>query len=381
MNRTSLWAGVGLAAAIAISGCSKNQSVVEASTVPPAVQVETVQDSNVISVQRPERFSLVTATARAMIGQLGANGVVAPDVSRTVPVLALSSGRVQDVRVRLGDDVQQGQLLLTFSSPDMSQAISDYKKFQTDEKLAKTQYERAQLLFSHGALAQKDLEIAEDAYAKAKVDTQAAAERIRILGGDPQNPSTLIEVRAPVSGTVIEQNVTTAAGVRSLDNSPNLFTIANLSSVWVVCDVYENDLSRVHMDDRAEITLNAYPNRRFQGRVTNISKLLDPATRTAKIRIELPNESGILRPNMFATVSFLTQGSQMATVIPSSAILRLRDRDWVFIKVGDGKFRRTEVQAGPVNTDGTQQVLSGLRAGDSVVSEALLFDRESQNQQ
>ena len=181
---------------------------------------------------------------------------------------------------------------MTINSSDMSQAFSDYKKFQADEALAKTQSERAQLLFSHGALAQKDLEVAAETYDKAKVDTQTALDHVRILGGDPQHPSSVIDVRAPVSGTIVEQNVTAAAGVKSLDNSPNLFTIADLSQVWVICDVYENDLAQVHVGDRAQIELNAYPDRKFSGRITNIGKLLDPKTRSAKVRIELSNEHG-----------------------------------------------------------------------------------------
>jgi membrane fusion protein, heavy metal efflux system len=314
------------------------------------------------------------------VSELIANGSIAPDVSRTVPVNALTSGRVVEVRARLGDDVQQGQLLLTINSSDMSQAFSDLKKFQADEALTKTQFDRAQLLFSHGALAQKDLDVAEETYSKAKVDAQAAMDRIRILGGDPQRPSSVIEVHAPISGTIVEQNVTTAAGVKSLDNSPNLFTIADLSQVWVVCDVYENDLAQVHVGDRAQIELNAYPGRKFAGRIANIGKLLDPNTRAAKIRIELANERGNLRPNMFATVHFQSQGADMRTVIPASAVLRLQDRDWVFVKTDGNQFRRLEVHAGPINGDGTEQVFSGLHVGQQVVREALLFDREAKKE-
>jgi cobalt-zinc-cadmium efflux system membrane fusion protein len=285
---------------------------------------------------------------------------------------------VVEVKARLGDDVQKGQMLLTMTSPEMSQAFADYQKFKADAALAKTQLERAQLLYSHGATAQKDLELAEDTFNKANIDTQTAEEHIRLLGGDPQRVSPLIEIHAPVSGTITEQNVTSAAGVKSLDNSPNLFTIADLSNVWILCDVYENDLGRVHIGDRAEIELNAYPDRRLAGRVTNISKLLDPNTRAAKVRIELSNEAGDLRPNMFATVHFVSRGVETRTVIPSSALLRLQDRDWVYVKLNGRQFRRTEVQAGPVNADKTQQILTGLRPGDQVVTTALMFDREVQ---
>ena len=361
----------------ALSGCSR-EPVNGAPAVAPATTVESVPDRNVVTVTNPERFSLAQAVARHESDQILANGIVAADVSRSYAVNALSSGRVVDVRARLGDDVQKGQLLLTMTSPDMSQAFADYQKFEADAALAKAQLDRTKLLYSHGATPQKDLEVAEDTCNKANVDTKTAEERIRLFGGDPQHISPLIEIHAPVSGTIIEQNVTSAAGVKSLDNAPNLFTIADLSNVWILCDVYENDLARVHLGDRAEIELNAYPNRRLAGRVTNISKLLDPNTRAAKVRIELPNETGILRPNMFATIHFVSQGTEARTVIPSSAVLRLQDRDWVFIKLNDQRFRRTEVEAGPVNPDKTQQILGGLRPGDQVVTNALMFDREVQ---
>ena len=367
-----------LAAAAGLAGCGEKVSAV--SNVAPAVQVEQAPDPNLITVDKPERFQVATAATRAEVSELLANGSVTPDVSRTVPVNALTSGRVVEVRARLGDDVKQGQLLLTINSSDMSQAFSDLKKFQADEALAKTQSERADLLFSKGALAKKDLEVAQAAHTKAKVDTQTALDRIRILGGDPDRPSSLIEVKAPIAGTIIEQNVTPSAGVKSLDNSPNLFTIADLSQVWVVCDIYENDLGQVHVGDRAQIELNAFPGRKFSGRVSNIGKLLDPTTRSAKVRIELANGAGMLRSNMFATVHFVSQGSQMRTVVPSSAVLRLQDRDWVFVKIGGAQFRRTEVHAGAVNSDGSEQVMSGLRAGQQVAQDALLFDRESKKE-
>jgi len=361
----------------ALSGCSR-EPVNAASNEAPSPKVETVPDRNVVTVANPERFAVVQAVARHESDQILANGIVAADVSRSYAVNSLTSGRVVEVKARLGDDVQKGQLLLTMTSPDMSQAMSDFQKFRAAATLAKTQLDRAQLLYSHGATAQKDLEVAEDTYKKANIDTKTAEERIQLLGGDPQNPSPSIEIHAPVSGTIIEQNVTSSAGVKSLDNSPNLFTIADLSHVWILCDVYENDLARVHLGDRAEIELNAYPNRRLAGRVTNISRLLDPNTRAAKVRIELPNEAGILRPNMFATAHFVSQGMATRTVIPSTAVLRLQDRDWVFVKLNDQRFRRTEVQAGPVDADRTQQILSGLRPGDQVVTNALMFDREVQ---
>jgi membrane fusion protein, heavy metal efflux system len=360
-----------------LSGCSK-EKVTAASDTAPAAAVEPVADRSIVTVANAERFSLAPALARGESDQILATGSVAADVSRSYTVNSLSSGRVVEVKARLGDDVQKGQLLLTMTSPDMSQAFADFQKSQTAAALAKSQLDRERVLLDHGAAPQKDVDVAEDTYNRAIIDTKAAEERIRLLGGDPARPSSLIEIHAPVSGTIVEQNVTSAAGVKSLDNSPNLFTIADLSNVWILCDVYENDLAHIHLGDRAEIELNAYPGRRLTGRVANISKLLDPNTRSVKVRIELPNPDGRLRPNMFANVRFVAQGAATRTVIPSSSVLRLQDRDWVFVKLDGQRFRRTEVEAGPVNADKTQQILSGLRPGDQVVTNALMFDREVQ---
>ena len=164
------------------------------------------------------------------------------------------------------------------------------------------------------------------------------------MGADLNNPSPLVSIRAPISGSIVEQNVTGGTGVRSLDNSPNLFTIADLSEVWVLCDVYENDLHRVRLGDPAEVRLNAFPDRVFTGRVGNISTVLDPSTRTAKVRLELANPGGLMRTGMFATATFRSRTEQMRPMVPTTAILRLHDKDWVFVPLGGNRFRRLEVR-------------------------------------
>jgi cobalt-zinc-cadmium efflux system membrane fusion protein len=352
------------------TGCSREKRVSAAATV----TVENAPDPTLVTVNHPEEFPLYAVETRRTPNELQVNCVVTPDVSRSVPVSSLSGGRVVEILARLGDDVTQGQLLLRINSPDLSQAISDYKKFQADEALARKALERSQALYSHGAIAEKDLETAQDTEQKAKVDVATAADRIRLLGGKLDNLSSIFDVFAPVSGTIVEQNVTAAAGVKSLDNSPNLFTIADLSHVWVLCDVYENNLAEVHLDDFADVLLSAYPNHPLKGRVGNISRVLDPNTRTAKVRLELSNSSGILRPGMFATATFTSQGDETRMVVPTSAILRLHDKDWVFRADGSpGHYKRTEIHAGPVEKDGSQLVLGGLQPGDQVVKNALQF--------
>ena len=355
-------------AVLALSGCRSKTEVADKGQS----KVEAAADASIVEVEHPERFELIQAVEDKLFDELQVNGAVAPDVSRNVPVNALISGRVIDVRARLYDDVQKGQMLLRMISPDLSQAVSDYRKFQADEVLARRQLERSQLLLEHGAAAEKDVQTAEDAAAKAKVDVQNAHDRIQILGGDPDHLSQTVDIVAPVSGTIVEQNVTAASGVKSPDNSPNLFTIADLSRVWVLCDVYENNLGQVRVGDAAEVKLNAYPDKKFSGRVGNIANVLDPATRTAKVRLEIDNPGRLLKPGMFAAAVFRTQSARARVVVPTSALLRLHDRDWVYIPIEGGKrFKLVEVRGGPQLANGKQEILTGVSAGDKVVKGAL----------
>jgi cobalt-zinc-cadmium efflux system membrane fusion protein len=353
---------------LAGTGCSRTHAQ---DAVAPPVTVEEETGANIVTVAHPEQFPLVAVTTLDMHAELPVTGVVAPDVSRTVPVNALATGRVVDLRVRLGDTVRKGQVLMSMASADVGQAFADLQKFQADAELARRAHDRARTLSEHEALAAKDLEAASNADDKAQADLRAAHEKVRLLGGDAEHPSSTIDLRAPVSGTIVEQNVTSSAGVKSLDNSPNLFTIADLSRVWVLCDVYENNLQQVRLGDHAAVLLNAYPDRPLTARVSNISRVLDPATRTAKVRLELENREDILKPGMFATVTFTAQQTVTRPVLPASAVLRLHDKDWVFIPAGGARFRRVEIQTAPGSRDEMHAVLSGLRPGDRVVANAL----------
>jgi cobalt-zinc-cadmium efflux system membrane fusion protein len=288
-------------------------------------------------------------------------------------VTSLGGGRVIDLKVRLGDQVKRGQTLLVISSPDLAGAFSDYQKAVADERLAAKALDRAKLLFDKGAIAEKDYQVAEDTEEKAKVDVQTTAQHVRVLGGDPNHPSSSIELRAPVAGTIVEQNVAGFEGIKSLDNTPNLFTIADLSQVWIVCDVFENDLGSVHVGDSAQIKLNAYPDRVLQGKVADISRVLDPNTRSAKVRIVLSNPDGSMRPGMFALATFKSKKLKPALVVPSTAVMRLHDKDWVFVQEAPKQFRRHEVTTISGPGEGTQQILRGVNAGDSVVANALDF--------
>jgi len=350
---------------------------------PPPTKIEHEADLDLVQIKHPEQFPLVAAVARKAASELVVTGVVSPDALRNVPVISLASGRVVDIRVRLGDTVKKGQVLIRLQSADVSGAFSDYRKAVADETLARTQFERARDLFQHGAISMNDFQVAQDAEDKAKVDLENTRERLRILGVELNSqsatvdPSAVVDITAPVSGVIVEQNVTQAGGVKTLDNSPNLFTIADLSHVWILCDVYENDLANVRLGDAADVRLNAYPGRVFKGQVSNIGAVLDPTIRTAKVRIEVDNP-GLMRVGMFVTATFHGQRPELHAEVPASAILHLHDRDWVFVPVDANKFRRTEVVSGAALPNGMQEILSGIQPGQSVVANALVLENTAE---
>jgi cobalt-zinc-cadmium efflux system membrane fusion protein len=360
-----------------LAGCGSTQADPAAEAPPPA-QVEHEQDLNVIQVDHPEQFPVGAVVSHPSTSQLVVTGTVNPDVARTVPVISLAAGRVIDVRARLGDTVKKGQLLMRVQSTDVSGAFSDYRKALADEVLLRSQLDRSKDLYAHGAIATNDLEMAQDAEDKAKVDVETSAEHLRVLGNDPDHPSGIVDILAPVSGVITDQEVTNAAGVQGL-SSPNPFTISDLSSVWVVCDVYENDLPAVRLGETADIRLSAYPDQGLKGAIGNIGAILDPSIRTGKVRVEVRNP-GFMRPGMFATATFHGLKKEAHAAVPASAILHLHDRDWVYTPAGNHQFRRLQVVGGDTLSDGMQEIVSGLQPGQKVVTNALALQNTVDNE-
>src|ERR1700733_11183866 len=352
-------------------GCGNNQSNPGAEA-PPPLKLEQVQDRNQFEVDRPERFHLVQATEHIATPQLRVTGTVNPDISRAVPVISLATGRVIEIDARLGDTVTKGRVLLKVQSADISGAFSDYQSAVADEKLASSQLDRGKLLYDRGAISQNDLQIAQNIEDKAKVAVENTAQKLRVLGSPTlDHPTNLVEIRAPISGVITDQQVTNAAGVQGLA-SPNPFTISDLSYVWILCDVYENDLANVRLGEKADVRLNAYPDQVLEGTISNIGPVLDPNIRTAKVRIEMRNP-GLMRPGMFVTATFHGRRSERRAAAPAAAILHLHDRDWVYVPMGNGRFRRTEVVGGDMLPGGMQEVVSGINPGQQVVANALEF--------
>lgn len=368
------WRNLALSAAflsLTAAGCNETQPNFQAEA-PPPLKVQKVQDRNLFKVDHPDQFVLTQAEPHVATSQLRATGAVSPDISRTVPVISLATGRIVEIGARLGDAVKKGQILLRVQSADIAGAYSDYLKAVADEQLTRTQLERAQLFYDKGAISLNDLQVAQDTDAKAKVDVRTTAEKLRVLGSpNLEQPTGIVDIRAPISGIITDQQVTNAAGVAGL-GSPNPFTISDLTYVWILCDVYENDLSNVHLGEKADIVLKAYPDRVVTGIISNVGPVLDPNIRTAKVRIEVRNP-GLMRPGMFVTATFHGQKKETRAALPATAILHLHDHDWVYVPEKDNQFRRVAVTAGEMLPGGIQEIVAGVTPGQHVVRNALEF--------
>jgi cobalt-zinc-cadmium efflux system membrane fusion protein len=366
-----------IASLTCMAGCHGDQADAAAEAPPPAKVVSGV-DVTFFAVEHPEQYPITTATEYQAPSQLSVTGTVFPDISRTVPVISLASGRVVDVRARLGDAVKKGELLLRVRSDDISGGFDAYRKAVSDELLAHKQLDRAKVLYDHGAIAQQDLEVAQDNEDNAKTTLDTTTEHLRLLGSDPDDPRGIVDVAAPVSGVITDQEVTNGAVVQAY-STPNPFTISDLTTVWIVCDVYENDMANVRIGQPGDIKLTAYPDKVLKGTISNIGSILDPNIRTAKVRIEVANPGEMMRPGMFATVTLFGKEKQRYTAVQASAIVHLHDRDWVFIPV-QGKFKRVQVVGGEQLPSNMQEVLSGLQPGQQVVTNAINLQNAIDNE-
>ena len=356
-----------------LTGCkSKDQG----DGAPPPAQVVHVADMNLITVDKNDvpKFTVVAAGQVDTPSELKATGTVSPDISREVPVISLANGRVVDIKTRLDDNVKKGQLLFRVQSSDASTAFNSYLKAVNDEQLTNKADLRAEDLLKHGAISQALVEQADDSEKDAKADLEAAEQQLAVLGVDKNHPSPVVDVYAPISGVIIAQNVTNAAAAGvTLSGSATAFTIADLSNVWILCDVYENDIPKLKLGQEARFVLNAYPDRPISGHISDIGPVLDPSLRTAKVRIQVANP-GILKLGMFGTATFTSLKKETHAAVPADAVLHLHDRDWVFMPAGEDQFKRTEVRAGKMLDGNRQEILSGLEPGQQVVTNALLLE-------
>lgn len=322
-------------------------------------------------------IQVVTVDPTTLKHTLRLTGAVAYNAFRTTPVITQVGGPVSRVLATPGQYVKQGQPMLEVSSPDYAQLLDGYLKAADSYRLADKLYTRAQDLYAHHAIALQDLEQAESNRTQAKADLDAAEQGMRILG--IKNPADLakapssaqIPVLAPIGGEVVDRMVSPGQVVQA--GQTQAFTISDLSTVWILANVYQGDLQYVHSGDDVIVQTDAYPGATFHGKISYVSPALDPNTRTLQARIVVDNPGEKLKRDMYCTVAVTAGVLKNALAVPNAAILRDDDNQpFVYVLTGDNQFSRRDVETGEAQ-DGETRIANGISAGDKVAGNGSLF--------
>ncbi|HTU33165.1 MAG TPA: efflux RND transporter periplasmic adaptor subunit [Candidatus Acidoferrum sp.] len=358
-----------LCACAAFAGCAR------APSAQPTPATAGSADASGVLYVAPDAAGIqtITVTTTKLPEYLDLPAHIEADPTRVVHVYPPAGGRIIEMRVRPWDRVTKGQALAVIESSDLSNAVADYRKATADYDMKSEQLVRSQDLLSHGAIAIKDLQQAKADAQSARAELNAAREQIRVLGMDPDHASTNLNVLAPRSGVVLDVGAAPGEYSNALAAPQPLCTIADLSTVWAVGDIYEKDLTAAKVGESAQVTLNAYPDAHWNGRVSVVGDAVDPNTRTLHVRIVLTNPGTRIKPSMFGTIRLL-RSSHNDIVVPSTAVVREGTDAYVFVAETQGHYRRQNVTLGSA-TDGSVEITAGLKTGDVIVTQGALLLR------
>lgn len=333
----------------------------------PGPAVSRQGEKLVVPANSPLRTRLVVAAVSNVSAPhlLSLPATVEADPAHTVNILSPVTGRVTDLKVKLGDTVKRGQILAIISAPDLDQAYADADKARDALDLARKALDRARSVHDAGANAAKDFEQANSTYIQAQAESQRADARLATLGAGTGRESKVraLSITAPISGTITALNSSTGSYLN--DPTAPLMTIANLDNVWVTANVPEDLLSAVAKGQNAEVALSAFPGQTWKGQISFVSALLEPDTHRNKTRIAFANPDGKLKPNMYATVSIAVP-QPAGLSIPTSALLMNNDAVSVFVETAPWTFERRTVDTGREDNDSVR-IVAGLAAGERVV--------------
>ncbi|MCA9666626.1 MAG: efflux RND transporter periplasmic adaptor subunit [Myxococcales bacterium] len=319
-------------------------------------------------------------TRRALSGVIQTTGEVAFDQDRVAHVSPRVPGRVFRVRAKLGDHIKTGQTLAILDSIELGRAKADYLRARAQLQLARQNLKREEQLLKEKITSGRDVITTRAAHQKALADYRAARQRLRLLGlysrqidrmRYDRTRSALLSVRSAIAGRVIKKHITLGELVTP---KSNLFTVADLSRVWIWIDVYERDLASVHVNDGVEVRVKTYPKRVFSGHVSYIADQIDRHTRAVRARVDVKNGDGALKPGMFAKVRLIDPHGagghgkrRQVLAVPAAAVQRAGKGRVVFVEVAKGRYRRTRVVVG-IEADGFVEIRSGLKRGQRVVT-------------
>jgi len=373
---------------LAITGCQKSgvsEVAAEASDgarkatkgeLPNDVELEPAMLTNI---------KVETVAAEQGRGSLSGTGKVQFNEDRTVRILAPLPGQVVDFQARVGDSIAKDQVLFSIKSREVASLVTDYLQSQRDLDLAQKTYNMNKDLFEHQAASRISFQQAENDLAKANTQVARGEEGLRVLGIDPKEAvkdgglRSVIPVRSPMAGTLIDRNLTPGQFVQA--DSTALLTIADLTTVWVLVDVFERDIHLIQVGQKVQVVAAAYPDRRFPASVERISDKVDPDSRTLKVRLLVSNPNVLLKPEMFITSSLELSGGGAAISVPAGAVFTEDGKSYVFAAKTDRRFERRLIVAAP-DAEGRLRVTSGLRVGDRIVTDgAMLLDYRRKQKQ
>jgi len=332
----------------------------------------------VLSESQMEHIKIDTVHEQRLADQLAAVGVVSFAEDNVVRIYPIVSGTVEKIFVSLGDYVQKGQRMATMLSMDMSQIQRDYNISKSNFSVEEKNLARAQELFSAGMMSEKEFANAKKDYNNALSELNERTQILKLYGGSSSDLDAIYNVAAPRSGYVVERVITEGTLIRN-DNNTNIFTISDLKTVWVWASIHESDLSKVAEGDEVQVKTIAYPDKIFTGRVKKVATMLDPSSRVIKIRTELRNDEGLLKPEMFATVLLTPKTSEKIKVISNTSIILENNQYYVMVETGKNEFRKVQIKTGRVFHYFTE-VLDGVDIGQRVVTEGSLFVLTAFNQ-
>jgi cobalt-zinc-cadmium efflux system membrane fusion protein len=329
-----------------------------------------------VPADQMQHIQIYTVAQSPIVRALRLSGAVAYNSFVTTPVITQVGGPVSRILVTPGEHVRAGQPLLYVASPDYSQLRSAYIKARDAFRLAERFYNRAQELFTHQAISQADLEQAESNRTQAEADLQSSEQAIRVLGiANPESlvtgpPSPELALLAPQAGEIVERLVSPGQLLQS--GATQCFTLSDMSSVWVLVNIYQNDVAHVHVGDEVTIDNEAYPGV-IRGKIQYMAPALDPTTRTLPARIEASNPGERLKKDMYVTALVRAGVIPNALLVPDAAVLRdTENMPYVYLQTGNNRFARRMVTLGEIQ-GGKTQVQSGLQVGDKIVGDGSLF--------
>jgi cobalt-zinc-cadmium efflux system membrane fusion protein len=374
----TLKSAMALAFALMLTACSSNDRKGAGQMTSYSASTSTSATAQLFTIPQDQlsHVQVVTVHPTTLTRTLRLTGAVAYNAFATTPVITQVGGPVSRILVVPGQHVKSGQPMLDVSSPDYSQLLDAYLKAADSFRLADKNWARAQDLYQHHAIAQRDLEQAESDRNQAQADLNAADQGMKILGiknpGDlAKAPSSaLIPVLAPIGGEVVERLVSPGQVVQA--GQTQAFTISDLSTVWVLANVYQADLAAVRPGDDVVVETDAYPGS-FHGRISYVSPALDPNTRTLQARIVVDNPGEKLKRDMYCTVTVTAGSLSNAIAVPDSSVLRDdNNQPFVYLATGANQFGRRDVDIGQ-SLEGKTQILRGLSPGERVVGDGSLF--------